>query len=122
MAADIRDDDAVRGIYTAKRRSPDFPLQLLFGRDPSLLERFALVNAPARQLVDAFGPGGWTIIVPRREGWESPALSGGATVGFRMVPVAITLDIIDALGAPLAASSANIAEGKSPTQDHSTPA
>ena len=118
VAAYVSDDNAVRAIYAAKRRSPDFPLQLLFGRDPGLLERYADVTPQARLLVDALGPGGWTIIVPAREGWDSPALSGGRTVGFRMVPVEVTLDIVDALGSPLAASSANIAGGESPTTCH----
>ena len=115
IAADIRQDSAVRAIYAAKRRSADFPLQLLFGRDPAVLDQYANVTRTARELVEALGPGGWTIIVPARDGWDSPGLSGGRTVGFRMVPVDVTLDIIDALGAPLAASSANISEGKSPT-------
>jgi L-threonylcarbamoyladenylate synthase len=115
IAADVSNDDAVRAMYAAKRRSPDFPLQLLFGRDARLLERLAVVTPQARQLVDALGPGGWTIIVPARDGWDSPALSGGRTVGFRMVPVDVVLDIVDALGSPLAASSANIAGGPSPT-------
>ena len=115
ITADAGNDAAVRGIYEAKRRAADFPLQLLFGRDADLLERYALVNGAARKLVDALGPGGWTIVVPAREGWDSPALSGGRTVGFRMVPVDVTLDVIDRLGRPLAASSANIAGGVSPT-------
>lgn len=115
VTADVRNDDAVRAIYAAKHRSPDFPLQLLFGRDPAMIDRFAIMNASARKLVDAFGPGAWTIIVPARDGWDSPALSGGRTVGFRMVPVEVTLDVIDALGSPVAASSANIAQGQSPT-------
>lgn len=115
LTADVRNDDAVRAIYAAKHRSPDFPLQLLFGRDPAMIDRFAIMNASARKLVDAFGPGAWTIIVPARDGWDSPALSGGRTVGFRMVPVEVTLDVIDALGSPIAASSANIAQGQSPT-------
>ncbi|MEO8541247.1 MAG: L-threonylcarbamoyladenylate synthase [bacterium] len=115
VAADIRNDGAVRGIYAAKRRSPDFPLQLLFGRDPELLGQFAEVNKAARTLVDAFGPGPWTIIVPAKDRWDSPALSGGRTVGFRMMPVDVTLDVLDRLGGPVAASSANIAEGQSPT-------
>lgn len=114
IAASVSDPDAVRAIYTAKRRNPDFPLQLLFGRDAATLERFALVNPPARRLVDALGPGGWTIIVPAAPGWESPALAGGRTVGFRMVPVEVTLDVLDALGGPVAASSANVSEGRSP--------
>ena len=114
IAADVSNDDAVRAIYAAKRRGAHFPLQLLFGRESALLERYALVTPQARRLVDALGPGGWTIIVPARAGWDSPALSGGRTVGFRMVPVEVTLDVIDALGSPLAASSANLAESPSP--------
>lgn len=115
VAADIANDAAVRGIYTAKRRNPDFPLQLLFGRDTAVLDDYASVNAPARVLVEALGPGGWTIIVPARDGWDSPALSSGRTVGFRMIPVDVTLDVIEALGRPVAASSANVAEQPSPT-------
>ncbi|MGE0598114.1 MAG: L-threonylcarbamoyladenylate synthase [Dehalococcoidia bacterium] len=114
IAADVRNKSAVRVIYAAKHRSPDFPLQLLFGRDPALLDQYAVVTGSARRLVEALGPGGWTIIVPAKDGWDSPALSGGRTVGFRMVPVEVTLDVIDALGAPVAASSANISDGKSP--------
>lgn len=115
IAADVSNDDAVRAIYTAKRRNQDFPLQILVGRDPAMLRRYAQVTPPAQALVEALGPGGWTIIVPAREGWDSPALSGGRTVGFRMVPVEVTLDVIDTLGRPLAASSANVAEAASPT-------
>lgn len=115
IAADVRDDSAVRGIYEAKRRAPDFPLQLLFGRDPALITKYAQVNESARKLVNALGPGAWTIVVPAKEGWHSPALSGGRTVGFRMVPVEVTLDVLDALGAPVAASSANVSGGDSPT-------
>lgn len=115
IVADVRDDEAVRGIYEAKRRAPDFPLQLLFGRDAAFIEEYAVVNDSARKLVDALGPGAWTIVVPARDGWDSPALSGGRTVGFRMVPVDATLDVLDALGGPVAASSANVSGGESPT-------
>lgn len=115
VAADVRDDAAVRGIYEAKRRAPDFPLQLLFGRAAALIAKYAVVNEAARKLVDALGPGAWTIVVPAREGWDSPAQSGGRTVGFRMVPVEVTLDVLDALGGPVAASSANVSGGESPT-------
>lgn len=114
ITADVSNDDAVRAIYAAKHRNPDFPCQLLFGRAPAVIERYAEVTSQARVLVDALGPGGWTIIVPAREGWDSPALSGGRTVGFRLVPVEVTLDVLDALGGPVAASSANVAGRPSP--------
>lgn len=115
ITADVRDDDAVRALYAAKQRDPAVPLQLLFGRDTALLGQFAVLNEPARSLIEALGPGAWTIVVPAREGWDSPALAGGHTVGVRIVPVDLVLDIVDRLGAPLAASSANVSEGPSPT-------
>ncbi|GMV86009.1 MAG: threonylcarbamoyl-AMP synthase [Dehalococcoidia bacterium] len=114
IAADVRDDEAVRALYAAKQRDPSLPLQLLFGRDPRLLDSYAVITGPARRLISALGPGAWTVIVPAREGWDSPALSGGRTVGIRIVPVGLVLDIVDRLGAPLAASSANVSDGPSP--------
>jgi L-threonylcarbamoyladenylate synthase len=114
VAADIANDTAVKAIYAAKQRRPDLPLQLLIGRDPAWLDQFAVHTPAAQRLVEALGPGGWTIVLPARDGWDSPALGGGRTVGFRMVPVAITLDVIDALGRPVAASSANVSEQPSP--------
>ena len=114
VTADIANDEAVRAIYAAKRRNPDFPLQILVGRDAAMLGRYASVTPAARTLVEQLGPGGWTVIVPARDGWDSPALSRGRTVGFRMVPVEVTLDVIDGLGRPVAASSANVAEQPSP--------
>ncbi len=115
IAADVRDDDAVRALFAAKQRDPAAPLQLLFGRDSEMLARYAGVTPPARKLIEALGPGAWTMIVPARAGWESPALSGGRTVGVRIVPVELVIEIVDRLGAPLAASSANVSGGPSPT-------
>jgi L-threonylcarbamoyladenylate synthase len=115
VAADVRDDDAVHAIYRAKQRDPASPLQLLFGRDTALISRYAKVTPEAGRLIRELGPCGWTVIVPVANGWTSPALAGGTTVGFRMVPTDVVLDIVDALGAPLAASSANVAERPSPT-------
>lgn len=115
IAADVRIDDAVEAIFRAKQRERTQPLQLLFGRDAALLERYAVLTPMARRLVDALGPGPWTIIVPARHGFASPALGGGTTVGFRVVPVELVLDIVDALGAPLAATSANVHGAPSPT-------
>ena len=43
-------------------------------------QRFML-RIEALEMIDALGPGGWTIIVPAQPGWSSPALAGGTTVG-----------------------------------------
>ncbi len=115
VAADIRRDDAVRALYEAKAKGTDEPLQLLFPADPAALAPYARLSPDAARLVDALGPGPWTIITPAAGGWSSPALAGGATVGVRMPPVATLQAVLAALGAPVAASSANRHGDPSPT-------
>ena len=115
VAADIRRDDAVRALYEAKGKDPGEPLQLLFPADPGSLLPYARLSPDAACLVDAVGPGPWTIITPAADGWSSPALAGGETVGVRMPPVATLQAVLAELGAPLAASSANRHGDPSPT-------
>jgi len=107
ICADVRCDNAVVAISEAKGRGPGMPLQLLFGQDLRALEDFAVLTVAAHTLVDALGPGAWTLVTDAAAGWDSPALAGGRTVGIR-VPASLAVDeIARALGAPLAASSAN---------------
>ena len=115
VAADVRRDDAVRALYAAKGKRASEPLQLLFPPDAAALAPWARLNAPARRLIEALGPGAWTVIAPAAEGWSSPALAGGATVGVRMPPMPALAAVLAELGAPLAASSANRHGGPSPT-------
>ncbi len=107
VVADVRRDEAVRALYEAKGKSASEPLQLLFPDSRAALTPYASLNAAAARLIDAFGPGPWTIITPAVAGWTSPALAGGATVGVRIPPVATLQAMLTQLGAPLAASSAN---------------
>ncbi len=115
IVADIRRDEAVRAITVAKGRGPEMPLQLLFGTDPSLVEACADLTPAARELLAALGPGGWTLIVLAKDGWDSPALAGGRTVGIRVPAAPVVHALVEALGAPLAASSANRHGEPSPT-------
>ncbi|HXU24575.1 MAG TPA: L-threonylcarbamoyladenylate synthase [Tepidiformaceae bacterium] len=115
IVADIRSDDAVRALYAAKGKGTASPLQLLFAPDLAEIGRFGVLNRASQSLLDAFGPGGWTIIVPAVPGWSSPALAGGATVGVRIPDAPAVHDLVGALGGPLVASSANRHGGPSPT-------
>jgi L-threonylcarbamoyladenylate synthase len=114
IAADVRRDDAVSRLYEAKGKGPAAPLQMLFSPDRSRIERYARLTVSAEALVAELGPGGWTIIVPAKEGWDSPALAGGRTVGVRIPDCAPVHALVDALDAPLVASSANQHGGASP--------
>lgn len=107
VVADVRREDAVLALSAAKGRGPTVPLQLLFGDAGEMLTRYAVLTREARLLIDGLGPGGWTIITGVVEGWRSPALAGGNTVGFRIPASRSVREVVEQLGAPLAASSAN---------------
>ena len=113
IAADVRIDAAVEKIYRAKGKGQAAPLQLLFASLGDV-SRYARLTPVASALVDALGPGGWTIIVPAATGWRSPALAGGTTLGFRVPDCAPLRAILGVLGGPVAASSANRHGGPSP--------
>ncbi len=115
VCADVHNDAAVQKLYAAKGKGQEAPLQLLFAPGMAEIERFATLTPLASRLAEALGPGGWTVIVPAAPGWHSPALAGGATVGFRIPDAPVLYDVIRALGRPLAASSANRHGGASPT-------
>ncbi len=107
IAADLRRDDAVRALYAAKGKGESAPLQVLFAPGLAEIARYAVWTPAAESLVSALGPGGWTIILPAHEGWGSPALAGGRTIGVRIPDAPVVHALVAALGAPLAASSAN---------------
>lgn len=115
VTADIRRDSAVRALYEAKAKDTGEPLQILFPDAPGALDPYARLSPDARRLIEALGPGPWTIITPIAGGWSSPALAGGATVGVRIPPVPTLQAVLAGLGAPLAASSANRHGEPSPT-------
>jgi len=114
VAADLRRDDAVRALYAAKGKGDSAPLQVLFAPNHNDIEGYATWTPAAEALVAALGPGAWTIILPARDGWDSPALAGGRTIGVRIPDSPVVHALIAALGAPLAASSANLHGSPSP--------
>jgi L-threonylcarbamoyladenylate synthase len=114
IAADVTNDAAVRALYAAKGKGGEAPLQLLFAPEVPLAG-YAHPSPTAELLMSALGPGGWTIIVPAADGWDSPALAGGRTVGVRIPASHVISTVVRALGVPLAATSANRHGGTSPT-------
>lgn len=115
IAADASNEEAVRAIYRAKGKGAEAPLQLLFGPSIERVHEYAVLVGAAARLVTELGPGGWTIIVPATTGWSSAALAGGKTVGFRIPDAPVVHRVVELLGGPLAASSANRHGGPSPT-------
>jgi len=106
---------AVRAIYAAKGRPATNPLIVhVLGEDDArpLVSRWPL---EARQLVARFWPGPLTLVLPRTAIVPDECTAGGDTVGVRAPSHPAARAILERVGTPLAAPSANRAEHVSPT-------
>jgi L-threonylcarbamoyladenylate synthase len=107
LGADAFDAVAVAALLAAKERGRDMPLPVLVGSWDTIDGLVAVVSKTARDLVEAFWPGGLTLVVT-----QAPSLSwdlGDArgTVAIRMPEHPVALELLAQTG-PMAVSSANI--------------
>jgi L-threonylcarbamoyladenylate synthase len=105
--------EAVRQLYVAKNRPAEKAIPLLIASADDLLLVAAEVSEIARRLAVHFWPGGLTLVVPRHPRVPG-AVSSGPTVAVRVPDHPVPLALIAALGAPLAATSANLSGQPSP--------
>ena len=104
---------AVQKIYAAKIRARDKAIPLLLASPDDLSLVAEGVPPAVRLLAERFWPGGLTLVV-RKRAIVSDAVSLGPTVAVRVPDHPVTQALIAALGAPLAATSANLAGNPSP--------
>lgn len=100
--------DAVARLYTAKVRPEGKAIPLLLA-DAADIERVSLDLPPlASRLIAAFWPGALTLVVPRSAWLPDIVTAGGPTVAVRLPDHPAPRALARALGAPLAATSANL--------------
>jgi L-threonylcarbamoyladenylate synthase len=99
---------AVAHLYTVKERPPRLAIPLLLD-DASTIDRVC-VDIPqlAWDLAERFWPGALSLILRRAAVVPGVVTSGGATVAVRVPDHALVREICRRLGAPLAATSANL--------------
>jgi L-threonylcarbamoyladenylate synthase len=118
LAADAFNPIAVAKIFEAKGR-PRFDPLIVHLPDRDWLEKVADILPQDQQLVlkltERFWPGPFTIILPKREVVPGIATAGLETVAVRISAHPVFADIVQALGKPLAAPSANRFGRISPT-------
>ncbi len=107
IGADAFSPNAVRALLAAKGRGPDMPVPVLIGSSATLAGLVTAVTPRARLLMDAFWPGGLSLIME-----HAPSLSWNLgdtrnTVMVRMPLHPIALELLRSVG-PMAVSSANI--------------
>jgi len=113
LAASALDAGAVGRVYALKGSEGGKPLPL-FVSSVEMAERYAHLNHIARALAQRFWPGALTLVLDKREGFESQALAGGDTVALRVPANETALAILRGLDAPITATSANRSGGPDP--------
>ncbi|GAA2778383.1 L-threonylcarbamoyladenylate synthase [Saccharopolyspora taberi] len=106
IGADAFDSSAVAALLAAKGRGRDMPVPVLVGSWSTVDGLVMSVPQQARALIEAFWPGGLSIVLP-----QAPSLSWDlgdtrGTVNLRMPLHPVALDLLREVG-PMAVSSAN---------------
>ncbi|NLL37236.1 MAG: threonylcarbamoyl-AMP synthase [Fretibacterium sp.] len=114
LGANGLDASAVTAIYRAKGRPSDNPL-ILHVSSPLEAEPLAFLDARSRALMSAFWPGPLTLVLPSRPIVPFETRGGLDSVALRMPDHPVALALIDRVGVPLAAPSANLSGRPSPT-------
>lgn len=106
---------AVRGIFAAKGRPSTNPV-IVHVRDEEEARTLVLhFPIEAASLAARFWPGPLTLVLPRSAKVPDECTAGGDTVGVRAPSHPAARALLDRVGAPVAAPSANRSEHVSPT-------
>ncbi len=117
LAARADSAEAVAKIYAAKGR-PDFNPLIVHVRDLAQAEELAEFDDRARDLAERFWPGPLTLVLPLREDAHvAKAVTAGLpTIALRQPAHRVMQAVLEKVGIPLAAPSANRSEHLSPTR------
>lgn len=116
LGADALNDLAVIGIFEAKGR-PTFNPVIVHVADRAAAEELVVFNMRAKLLAEIFWPGPLTLILPRREDCPVSLLcsAGLPTLAVRVPAHPVARQLLQKLGRPIAAPSANASGTLSPT-------
>lgn len=106
IGADAFDTSAVGALLSAKGRGRDMPVPVLVGSWSTVDGLVRSVSMRARALIEAFWPGGLSLVLPQAPSlaWDLGEVRG--TVNLRMPLHPVALDLLREVG-PMAVSSAN---------------
>jgi len=107
LGCDAFDADAVAQLLAAKHRGRDMPVPVLVGSWHTIDGLVLSVSQAARDLVEAFWPGGLSLVVEQAPSlaWDLGDTAGTVMLRMPLHPVAI--EVLREVG-PMAVSSANV--------------
>ena len=116
LGADAMNADSVGRIYEAKGRPSDNPMIVHISRASDIGQLTRMLSPQIVEIIDNFWPGPLTIVVKKRPEVPDRTTGGLDTVAVRLPDNEIAQALISASCCPIAAPSANLSGGPSPTR------
>ena len=115
LAASLKSEEGIREVFRIKER-PFFDPLIVHCASLEQVQSVVSIWTPAHQLLaQRFWPGPLTMIVPKKSVVSDLVTSGLPSVGVRIPSHPVALSVIQQLGCPVAAPSANKFGKTSPT-------
>lgn len=115
LAGIISSEKAIRRIFEIKNRPFSDPLIVHVASKDAIPPLVKDIPELAWKLLNAFSPGPLTILFPKSENVSDLITNGSPWVAIRIPAHPLSLKLLEALGEPIAAPSANPFGGISPT-------
>lgn len=116
LGADAMNADAVGRIYEAKGRPSDNPMIVHISRASDIGQLTPMLSPQIVEIIDNFWPGPLTIVVKKKPDVPDRTTGGLDTVAVRLPDSEVARALISASCCPIAAPSANLSGGPSPTR------
>ncbi len=108
LGADAQNEGALQKVFRIKGREENKPLLLLIGAREWLSAWVPRLDPVAERLIESFWPGPLTLVFEALP-HVSPLLTGGTgTIGVRISPHPVARALVEAVGRPITATSANL--------------
>jgi len=111
----LSDEKAVERLYKIKKRPKEMPTLLLV-KDLSQAEQFVEFNKISKKLAKSFWPGALTIVLKAKSLVSKLILGKNNTLGLRIPNHEVPRKLIDLVGEPILAPSANFRGFKAPSK------
>jgi L-threonylcarbamoyladenylate synthase len=115
LGADAQNEAALQKIFLLKGREENKPLLLLIGKREWLSGIVRNISPVAQQLIEEFWPGPLTLVFEASSQLSNLLTAGTGTIGVRISPHPIAQALLQAVGRPITATSANLSGQPSAT-------
>lgn len=115
LAADATNPQAVAKLFRMKKRPKTKPVPLII-RNMEMAKQLAYIDKRLEKILDFLWPGAITVILQKRAELPELVTAGKRTVGLRLPDYKLLYYLLEVIGRPLTATSANIS-GEAPSID-----